>query len=117
MGIKSSALDSVCTALSLNGTLRSVADYRPQDPVRSLVRARMSAGNRKGSEVITLKLRPTFEIGESKDRGYLILVTWPEGSEQQLDGFASVEAARAWIENDGPSWIADDVTTVNKGLV
>jgi hypothetical protein len=66
--------------------------------------------------VITLKPRPTFEISESKDGGYLVLVTWPKGPEQQLDGFASVEAARAWIENDGPSWIADDVTTVNKGL-
>ena len=57
--------------------------------------------------MITLKQRPTFEISESKERGYLVLVIWPEGSEQQVDGFASVEAARAWIENDGPSWIAD----------
>jgi hypothetical protein len=40
--IKSSALDSVCTALSLNGTLRSVAGFRLQDPLRS-GRARMSA--------------------------------------------------------------------------
>jgi hypothetical protein len=38
--------------------------------------------------------------------GYLVLVTWSEGSEQQIDGFASVEAARAWIENDGPNWFA-----------
>ena len=66
----------------------------------------MSCGNRKGREVITLKQRPTFEISESKDRGYLVLVTWSEGSEQQVDGFASVEAARAWIENDGPNWFA-----------
>jgi hypothetical protein len=56
--------------------------------------------------VITLKHRPTFEISDSKDRGYLVLLTWPEGPEQQLDGFSSVEAARAWIEQDGPSWIA-----------
>jgi hypothetical protein len=67
--------------------------------------------------VITLKPRPTFEIGESKDGGYLVLVIWPKGPEQQLDGFASVEAARTWIENDGPSWISEDVATVNKGLV
>jgi hypothetical protein len=33
-------------------------------------------------------------------------VIWPNGPEQQLDGFSSVEAAQAWIENDGPSWIA-----------
>jgi hypothetical protein len=38
--------------------------------------------------------------------GYLVLVTWPKGPEQQLEGFASVEAARAWIEDDAPSWIA-----------
>ena len=53
-----------------------------------------------------LKSRPTFEISESKDGGYVVVVTWPEGPEQQLDGFASVEAARAWIEEDGPNWIA-----------
>jgi len=56
--------------------------------------------------VIMLKSRPTFEISESKDGGYLVLVTWPEGPEQQLEGFGSVEAARAWIEEDGPNWIA-----------
>jgi hypothetical protein len=56
--------------------------------------------------VITLKHRPTFEISESKDGGYLVLVSWPKGLEQQLGEFASVEAARAWIEDDAPSWIA-----------
>ena len=56
--------------------------------------------------MITLKHRPTFEISEAKGGGYLVLVTWPTGPEQQFDGFASVEAARAWIEDDGPSWIA-----------
>jgi len=66
----------------------------------------MSSGNCKSREVLTLKHRPTFEIGQSKDGGYLVLVTWPDGPEQQLDGFSSVEAARAWIEDDGPSWIA-----------
>ena len=66
----------------------------------------MSSGNRKGRDVITLKHRPTFEISESRDGGYLVLVTRPEGPEQQLDGFASVEAARSWIEEDGPNWIA-----------
>jgi hypothetical protein len=56
--------------------------------------------------VVTLKHRPTLEISESEDGGYLVLVTWPEGPEQQLEGFANVEAARAWIEDDGPSWVA-----------
>jgi hypothetical protein len=66
----------------------------------------MSCGNREGSNVIMLKYRPTFEINESKEGGYLVLVTWPKGPEQQLDGFASVEAARSWIDDDGPNWIA-----------
>ena len=66
----------------------------------------MSCGNREGSNVIMLKYRPSFEISESNDGGYLVLVSWPKGPEQQLDGFASVEAARSWIEEDGPNWIA-----------
>jgi len=56
--------------------------------------------------LIALKHRPSFEISESNDGSYFIVVTWPEGPEQQLVGFASVEAARAWIEDDGPRWIA-----------
>ena len=76
----------------------------------------MSSGNRKGRDVITLKHRPTFEISESRDGGYLVLVTRPEGPEQQLDGFASVEAAQAWIENDGPSWIAAGEMLARKPL-
>jgi hypothetical protein len=55
--------------------------------------------------MVIVKHRPTFEILPSKAGGYLIVVTWPKGPEQQLDGFASAEDARAWIENDGPSWI------------
>jgi NADPH:quinone reductase-like Zn-dependent oxidoreductase len=51
-----------------------------------------------------------FEHGRlqaaSEGGGCLVVVIWPKGPEQQLDGFASVEAAQAWIENDGPTWIA-----------
>jgi hypothetical protein len=54
----------------------------------------------------TVKYQPTFEILPSEGGGCLVVVIWPKGPEQQLDGFASVEAAQAWIENDGPSWIA-----------
>ena len=53
--------------------------------------------------MIMLKYRPSFEISESNDGGYLVLVSWPKGPEQQLDGFGSVEAARGWIEEDGPN--------------
>ena len=104
--IKSPALDSACIAPLHKRYVEACCRFRPPRPRFVLVRARMSCGNRKGREVITLKQGPTFEISESKDRGYLVLVTWSEGSEQQVDGFASVEAARAWIENDGPNWSA-----------
>ena len=54
----------------------------------------------------TVKHQPTFEILPSEANGCLVVVIWPNGPEQQFDGFSSVEAAQAWIENDGPSWIA-----------
>jgi hypothetical protein len=57
-------------------------------------------------KIATVKHQPTFEILPSEAGGCLVVVIWPKGPEQQLDGFASVEAAQAWIENDGPSWIA-----------
>ena len=93
-------------AKRINGTARPVADFRPRDSAPFWSTLGCRSGNRKGREVIMLKHRPTFEISESKDGGYLVLLTWPKGSEQQVDGFASVEAARAWIEDDAPSWIA-----------
>ena len=64
----------------------------------------MEAGAEVGMAIV--KHRPTFEILPSEADGYLIVVTWPKGPEQQLDGFASTEAARAWLDKDGPSWIA-----------
>jgi len=54
--------------------------------------------------VIALKHRPTFEIIQSNEGSYLIIVTWPKGPEQRLGGFGSAEAARAWIEDNGTSW-------------
>jgi hypothetical protein len=57
-------------------------------------------------KMATVKHQPTFEILPSEAGGCLVVVTWPNGPEQQFDGFSSVEAAQAWIENDGPSWIA-----------
>jgi hypothetical protein len=60
-------------------------------------------------ELATVKLRPSFEICASKTGGYLIVVTWPKGPEQEVDGFATVEAAQAWIENDAPGWITESI--------
>jgi hypothetical protein len=64
---------------------------------------------RKVVELATVKYRPTFEICPSNTGGCLIVVIWPEGPEQQLDGFSSVEVALGWIENDAPSWIAESI--------
>jgi hypothetical protein len=60
-------------------------------------------------ELATVKYRPTFEICPSNAGGCLIVVIWPKGPEQQLDGFSGVEAAQRWIENDAPSWIAESI--------
>src|SRR5215471_12411606 len=87
--------DSVCTALSPDCTSRPLAHFQHRDLASFCSALGCRSGNRRGRDVITLKHRPTFEISESKDGGYLVLVTWPEGPEQQLGGFASVEAARA----------------------
>jgi hypothetical protein len=57
---------------------------------------------RKVVELATVKYRPTFEICPSNPDGCLIVVIWPKGPEQHLDGFSSVEAAQRWIENDAP---------------
>jgi hypothetical protein len=42
----------------------------------------------------TVKHQPTFEILPSEACGCLVVVIWPKGPEQQLDGFASIEAAK-----------------------
>ena len=60
-------------------------------------------------ELATVKLLPSFEICASNAGGYLIVVSWPKGPEQQLNGFATVEAAQAWIENDAPGWITESI--------
>jgi hypothetical protein len=49
-------------------------------------------------ELATVKYRPTFEICPSNADGCLIVVIWPKGPEEQLDGFSSVEAAQRWIK-------------------
>jgi hypothetical protein len=64
---------------------------------------------RKVVELATVKHRPSFEICPSKAGGCLIVVIWPKGPEQQLDGFSSAEAAQRWIENEAPSWIARSI--------
>jgi len=42
-------------------------------------------------KMATVKHQPTFEILPSEAGGCLVVVIWPKGPEQQLDGFASVE--------------------------
>jgi hypothetical protein len=50
--------------------------------------------------------KPTLEVRQSKDTGYLVIVTWPKGLEQEVAGFATEAEARAWINDEAPDWIA-----------
>jgi hypothetical protein len=61
------------------------------------------------AKMAAVKHQPTFEILPSEAGGCLVVVIGPKGPEQELDGFASAEAAQAWIENYGPSWIAGNL--------
>jgi len=53
------------------------------------------------------KPKPTFEVRELKDgSGYYVLVTWPNGMEQQVYDFTNQEGAQFWIEHDTDAWLA-----------
>ena len=91
-------LDSASTTLPHKLNVEGSRRFSAPTPLRYGSALECRSGKRKGRDVITLKHRPSFEISESKDGGYLVLVTWPKGSEQQVEGFASIEAVRSWIE-------------------
>lgn len=51
--------------------------------------------------------KPTLEVRELKDgSAYYVLVTWPDGMEQQVNGFSNREEAHLWIEHDSDAWLA-----------
>lgn len=50
---------------------------------------------------------PKFEIKPLKDHsGFYVLVTWPEGQAEHVNGFQSEAEADAWITNDTATWLA-----------
>lgn len=49
--------------------------------------------------------RPTYESVQLKDgSGYFVRVTWSDGFEQQINGFAHEAEARAWIAANERDW-------------
>jgi hypothetical protein len=73
-----------------------VVDFQPF-VARALEAGRMS---------IT-KSNVTFEVLQLKDgSGYFVLVTWPNGMEQQVYDFANAESAQFWIEHQTDAWLA-----------
>jgi len=49
--------------------------------------------------------RPTYEPVQLKDgSGYFVRVTWSDGFERQINGFADEAEARQWIADKGPHW-------------
>ena len=49
--------------------------------------------------------KPTYEPVQLKDGfGYFVRVTWPDGFEKQIDGFADEGEAREWIEKNSANW-------------
>jgi hypothetical protein len=52
------------------------------------------------------KSPPTFAPRELKvGLGYYVLVTWPDGRPQHINGFKSEAAALAWIESKSQGWL------------
>ena len=48
---------------------------------------------------------PSYTPAVLKDgSGYFVLVTWPDGLETQVHGFACEADANAWIRENGPKW-------------
>jgi hypothetical protein len=50
---------------------------------------------------------PELELTPLKNgTGYFVLVTWPDGQKEQVEGFSSEAAARTWIEKHSSDWLA-----------
>jgi hypothetical protein len=55
-----------------------------------------------------IKPDPTMTPCPLKDAsGWYILLTWPDGREEQMDDFTSEEEAQAWIDDESAAWLAD----------
>jgi hypothetical protein len=58
------------------------------------------------------EMMPKIEVREMK-RGSeaYVLLTWPDGFEQHVNGFASESEARAWVEHESTDWLARHAKT------
>jgi hypothetical protein len=49
--------------------------------------------------------KPVYEVVQLKDgSAYFVRVTWSDGFEQQINGFADAAEALEWIDTNGPCW-------------
>lgn len=49
--------------------------------------------------------KPTYEPVPLIDgSGYFVRITWSDGFENQIDGFADKAEAQKWIEKNSPHW-------------
>ncbi|MGN6084419.1 hypothetical protein [Trinickia sp.] len=49
--------------------------------------------------------RPTYEPVQLKDgSGYFVRITWSDGFENEIDGFADEGEARDWINKNSAHW-------------
>jgi hypothetical protein len=39
--------------------------------------------------------------------GWYVLLTWPDGLEQQIDDFLTEAEAQAWIDDESAAWLVD----------
>ena len=51
---------------------------------------------------------PTMTPRPLKDSsGWYVLLTWPDGLEQQIDDFLTEAEAEAWIDGESAAWLVD----------
>ena len=56
---------------------------------------------------------PKFEPRELKDgSGFYVLVIWPYGPEEHVNGFRSVDEAKIWIDLESKGWLFNHPLTL-----
>jgi len=49
--------------------------------------------------------KPSYESVPLTDgSGYFVRITWSDGFEKEIDGFADKAEAQEWIEKNSPHW-------------
>ena len=63
--------------------------------------------HREGKPKTESKAKPIFTPRELKDwSGWFVVVQWPNGREQHVNGFGSEAAAISWIADESAAWLA-----------